>query len=87
MPLYHTSISDDLTKDHRGKVTFINFLDFLIKQQQGMDPFDEVVKVYVSRHFVFNLSLHNVSSYIMNTCFGDCNISSRHANKMKSVNF
>ena len=39
------SIVDDLTKDHRGKVTFINFLDFLIKQQQGMDPFDEVVKV------------------------------------------
>ena len=39
------SVADDLTRDHRGKVTFINFLDFLIKQQQGMDPFDEVAKV------------------------------------------
>ena len=45
MKWWDVLISDDLTKDHRGKVTFINFLDFLIKQQQGMDPFDEVVKV------------------------------------------
>ena len=39
------SLPDDLTKDHRGKVTFINFLDFLVKQQQGTDPFDEVGQV------------------------------------------
>lgn len=40
------NLIDDLTKDHRGKVTFINFLDFLVKQQQGTDPFDEVVQCF-----------------------------------------
>lgn len=40
------TLIDDLTKDHRGRVTFITFLDFLVKQQQGMDPFDEVVQCF-----------------------------------------
>ena len=36
---------DRIIKDPEGKVTFLSFLDFVILEQQGSDPFEEVQQV------------------------------------------
>ncbi|XP_046559411.1 uncharacterized protein LOC124268476 [Haliotis rubra] len=38
---------DELSSDHKGKVTFINFLEFIIKSQgEGPDPYEEIIQCF-----------------------------------------
>lgn len=37
--------SDSFIKDPAGKVTFVTFLEFIIKNQEGSDPFEEAQQV------------------------------------------
>ncbi|XP_067676651.1 uncharacterized protein [Haliotis asinina] len=38
---------DELSSDQKGKVTFINFLDFIIKSQgEGPDPYEEIIQCF-----------------------------------------
>ncbi|KAH3889129.1 centrin-2-like [Dreissena polymorpha] len=43
---YFNESLDTLVKDPAGKVTFVTFLDFIIKEQQGNDPFEEVQQCF-----------------------------------------
>lgn len=72
---------DKIVQDPAGKITFVSFLEFVVKSQEGNDPFDEVMQCFriLDREDKGYLTSEDIR-VAAHEC--DCQLSNKHIRQM-----